>query len=75
MGLPARAVDRSLFAGSDPLCRRRAARAVVWTSAAVLLVFCVLGLWSIGAYYLPAAIALLVAARIEDIRVDNRVSN
>ena len=46
--------------------RRR--RALVWVPAAVLLVFVLLGGFSIGLLYLPAALALLVAAGLTEAR-------
>ena len=36
----------------------------LWVATALLFGFCVLGMFSIGAFYLPAALALLVAAII-----------
>ena len=37
-------------------------KALLWTPALALLVFCVVGIFSIGLFYLPALVALLVAA-------------
>ena len=34
----------------------------IWGPAVALLILCVLGFWSIGLFYLPAALALLTAA-------------
>ena len=34
----------------------------LWVAAALLAIFCTLGMFSIGIFYLPAALALLVAA-------------
>jgi hypothetical protein len=35
---------------------------ILWVSTALLFLFCIAGLWSIGAFYLPAAGALGAAA-------------
>lgn len=40
----------------------RIRKTALWVTTVLLLVFCVLGAWSIGILYLPGAIALLVAA-------------
>ena len=37
-------------------------KALLWAPALVLLAFCVVGILSIGLFYLPVALALLVAA-------------
>ena len=37
-------------------------RALLWTPTLALLVFCVVGVFSIGLFYVPVALALLVAA-------------
>lgn len=36
-------------------------RALLWTPTLALLVFCVVGVFSIGLFYVPVALALLVA--------------
>lgn len=41
---------------------RRLRRGLLWGSAVLMLVFCGLALFSVGAFYLPAAAALIVAA-------------
>ena len=41
---------------------RRLRRGLLWGSPVLMLVFCGLALFSIGAFYLPAAAALIVAA-------------
>ena len=45
---------------TDPGQARR--KALLWLAALVLLAFCVVGILSIGLFYLPVALALLVAA-------------
>ena len=45
--------------------RPTARRVLLWGPAALLLGFCVLAILSIGIFYLPAAMALLVAAIAE----------
>jgi hypothetical protein len=37
-------------------------RGVTWTLAILLFALCILAAWSIGMFYLPSAVALLVAA-------------
>jgi hypothetical protein len=37
-------------------------RAVMWALAILLLALCILAAWSIGLFYVPSAVALLVAA-------------
>ncbi len=37
-------------------------KALLWLPALVLMAFCVVGIFSIGVFYLPAALALLCAA-------------
>jgi hypothetical protein len=44
----------------DP--RRLKSRTAIWTMAAMLFVFCLMGAFSIGTFYLPSALALLAAA-------------
>ena len=44
------------------LAARGGIRALVWGVLAVLLAFCVLGAFSVGLYYLPSVVALVVAA-------------
>ena len=44
----------------------RGHRTLAWTFAGVLLGFCVLGGFSIGLFYLPAALALLLAAGLTE---------
>jgi hypothetical protein len=44
----------------------RSYRFVVWSVAVVLLVFSIISSMTIGLFYLPAAIALLVAAALRD---------
>jgi hypothetical protein len=41
-------------------------KTLAWIFAGVLLIFCVLGGFSIGLFYLPAALVLLVAARLTE---------
>ena len=41
---------------------RRGGRALVWLSAALMLAFCALGVFSIGLLYAPGALGLLAAA-------------
>ena len=40
----------------------RAAKWVLWVAAIVLLAFCLLAIFSIGPFFLPAAIAFIIAA-------------
>ncbi len=37
-------------------------KALLWVPAVLLLAFCAVGLFSVGLFYLPAALALVVAA-------------
>ena len=46
----------------------RGRRVLLWVSAVVLLGFVVLGGFSIGLFYVPAALALLVAAGLTEAR-------
>ncbi len=39
-------------------------KALLWLAALALLAFCVVGIFSIGPFYLPSALALLVTAAI-----------
>ena len=44
-------------------CTRQTGRRVLlWTAAVLLLGFCAVSIYSIGAFYLPAALSLLIAA-------------
>ena len=43
-------------------------KALLWTLALALLVFCVVGIFSIGLFYLPALVALLVAAVTDSLK-------
>ena len=43
-------------------------KALLWTPALALLVFCVVGIFSIGLFYLPALVALLVAAVTDSLK-------
>ena len=52
--------------------RRR--RALVWIAAGCLLAFCLLGGFSIGLSYVPAGVALLVAAGLTGRRGQGRAS-
>ena len=45
-----------------------AARAAVWVSAGIVLAFSLLAALSVGAYYLPVALLLILAALAADIR-------
>jgi hypothetical protein len=46
-------------------------RAVMWMLAVLLFALCILAAWSIGLFYLPSAVALLVAAaRMNRTRAD-----
>jgi len=47
-----------------PLAAPRHQRTALLASGALLLVFCVLGALSVGTYYLPSALLLLVAGAI-----------
>ena len=40
-------------------------KVLLWGPAIMLLGFCIVAIWSIGMFYLPAAFALLVAAYID----------
>jgi hypothetical protein len=51
----------------------RGRRVLMWVLAAVLLGFVVLGGFSIGLFYLPAALALLVAAGLTEVRGERGV--
>ena len=42
--------------------KRTGRKILLWVSAVVLLGFCAVGIFSIGMFYLPAALALLVGA-------------
>jgi hypothetical protein len=44
------------------LAARGRIRRLVWGMAAVLLAFCIFGAFSVGLYYLPSVVALVVAA-------------
>lgn len=44
--------------------RRRTQLVLLWLSGVLLVAFCGLGMFSIGLFYLPAALALLVSAII-----------
>lgn len=44
----------------------RGHRSLAWIFAGVLLGFCVLGAFSVGLFYLPAALALLLAAGLTE---------
>jgi hypothetical protein len=44
------------------LAARGRIRGLVWGIAVVLLAFCILGAFSVGLYYLPSVVALVVAA-------------
>ena len=48
--------------------RRASTKVIMWVAAILLTVFCGLGLISIGIYYLPTALALLIAAIINSFR-------
>ena len=39
-------------------------RVILWVSAVLLLGFCAVGVWTIGLFYLPAALALAGAAAV-----------
>ena len=43
-------------------------RVLLWTPALALLVFCAVGIFSIGLFYLPAALALLVSAVTDSLK-------
>ena len=43
-------------------------RALLWTPALALLAFCVVGIFSIGLFYLPAALAMQVAAITDSLK-------
>ena len=49
----------------------RGRRAVVWVPAVILLVFAILGGFSIGLFYAPAALALLAAAGLTQAQEGN----
>ena len=44
---------------------RTGRKILLWGSAAALLGFCAVGIWSIGPFYLPATLALIAAAIID----------
>ena len=44
--------------------RRRPERLVLWSSALLLVLFCALGAFSIGLFYLPAALLSVTAAAV-----------
>lgn len=43
-------------------------KALLWLAALALLAFCVVGIFSIGPFYLPVALALLVTAVIDSLK-------
>ena len=47
--------------------RRTSRRVLLWGIVAVLLGFCMVAIFSIGVFYLPAAFALLVAAATDSV--------
>jgi hypothetical protein len=47
-------------------------RLSLWALAAVCLVFCVLGAFSIGVFYLPAALALIITAIVGTFQTPTR---
>lgn len=51
---------------TDPGQARR--KVILWASALILLAFCAVGIFSIGIFYLPAALALLCAAIADSLR-------
>ena len=52
----------SLLTALAPGISRTRRRVFLWASAVLLLGFCVVGIFSIGLFYLPAAVALVVSA-------------
>ena len=49
-------------------------RVMLWVLAIALLAFCVVGLMSVGLFYLPAALALIVAASLSPGRPNTTVA-
>ena len=43
-------------------------KALLWTPTLALLVFCVVGIFSIGLFYLPALVALLIAVGTDSLK-------
>ena len=63
-------IDRSRVPGSLELDSRKWTRsAILWVLAVLTLGFCALGILSIGAFYLPAALALLTTAIVSIFQV------
>jgi hypothetical protein len=50
------------------LSERAASRAVLWISAGIVLAFSLLAALSVGLYYFPVAVLLVIAALVADMR-------
>ena len=49
-------------------------KALLWLAALALLAFCLVGIFSIGLFYLPAMLALLITAVTSSLKGDTKLS-
>ena len=55
--------------------RSNAARAITaWSAAGAVMAFSILGAWTVGLIFLPAAVAFIAAALITDLRNPGRIA-
>lgn len=60
------------IAGVGVLLAHFGLRKALWLTAVLLLLFCLIGAFSIGLFYLPSAVALLVAAALHRAEAGSR---